>query len=330
MSEDHSIPLVERAVIARSRIANRRYGASLFPSPAQVLAGLAVTAVAAGAGWLVAAQVGRVPGSDAAETPVAVAVGAARVTLNDRWRPVAGVPRVPGLDGAAARAFQRADGGDGRLVVTLLGRASGSLPAATVAALRVPPPAPRRATIASLRASEYPALPLHGVGGLADVYTVPTGAGLVAVTCLAPVADPLPTDSCPGDVISITAPGDPAAALRAKAPALLAELDRARVKDRAALHDARTPAAQAAAARALSHAYARAAARVAAVAPRSGAGAALPGAFRAAAAAYRRLAIAGAQRDRRAWRRAQAAVSAAERQGATSLAELRATAPGGP
>jgi hypothetical protein len=152
------------------------------------------------------------------------------------------------------------------------------------------------------------------VPGLTDVYAIPTAAGTLTVACVAPLADPLPAGTCPGDVLSVAAwaADDGAAILRARAPAIAGRLDRARVVDRAALRHVKTAAGQVHATAHLAAAYDAAAGAVRAVRPRSAAGTRLATALTSAASAYHRLSAAAGRRDRAAWLQARHYVYAAE------------------
>jgi hypothetical protein len=299
----------ERGFVARLRaVFNPRYGPTRLWASGAAPAALAAIVVAGVAGWVVGDRLAPGTAAPTAQRPVIARLGSAGVTLRAGWRPAARPVAVPGLTGA--RAFAPADGTAGRLVVAL---APGIriLPAATVAALRIPLGGAERLRIAGRPAVGYTALALRGVPGLVDVYSVPTVAGTVMVACVAPLADPLPPDSCPGDMLAIPAraPADPARQLRARAPAILGRLDRIRVSERAALQRASTAAAQARSARRLADAYADAAAAARPVAP---AGVALPRALSDAADAYGRLALAATRRSGPGWSHARHAVYMAE------------------
>jgi hypothetical protein len=308
---------------------SRPYGASWVPGPAVWLGALVVILVGAAAGWGLATHLTAQPTAAPAEPPVDVPVGNARVTLRAGWSPVDRGPALAGLDRPGTRAFQPSDGGGGRLVLAPLDGQGTALPAATLAALRVPAGSSRRVTVGGVAGASYAGLAVRGVDGLADVYVVPTAAGPIAVACVAPIADPLPAGACPEDVVAVSAirrAADPAAALLASAPKLLTTLDRRRVAGRRALRRAHTPAAQARGARALARAYAQTAAATKALAPATGPTAALPAVLSGADDAYGRLALAAAHRDRPAWRRARVAVAAAERAVAAQLDVVRGAA----
>jgi hypothetical protein len=310
------------------RLRSRPYGASWVPEPPVLIGAAAVVLVAAIAGWALANQLTAEPAAVPAATPANVPVGTAQVTLRSGWSPVKQGPRLAGLEPPGTRAFRPSDGGGGRLVISPLKGEGTELPAETVAALRVPPGNARKAKVGGLTGAGYTGLAVRGVDGLADVYVVPTPGGPIAVTCVAPVADPLPAGTCPDDVVSVstarTAP-NPAAKLLEEAPALLRALDRRRVSGRRALRRAHTPAAQARQARRLATAYAKAATRAERLAPASGPTSALPRALSGAARAYSKLAASATRHDRAAWRRARQRVNAAEKAVAAQLAAARSS-----
>ncbi len=307
---------------------SKPYGPATLPSVGILAAGLAIIVAAAAGGWFAASRLVSHPAPLRQAQPVKVEAGPARLLLRAGWQPVAAVPTLPGLDGPGARAYAPSDGSSGRMIFTLLATGTGlPLPKATLAALRVPLAPAKRATVGGLLGAGYTALALRGVSGLADVYTVQTPGGTLVVSCVAPINDPLPVGSCPGDVLSASVrpvvKPDPAAALKAKLPAVVATLNTVRASGRDALRAGATSGDQAAAARGLWHAYADAAATVAAAAPKSGAGAALAPAFRDAARAYRALATSATQHDAHAWARARRAVDAAEQAAAARLDAVR-------
>lgn len=303
------------------------YGKTLVPRPLALLSGLFLIAGAAGAGWFLARQVADQPVVAAPVETVTVTTGTAQLKLRDGWQVQAKVPRVPGFESTNAKALAPADGGTGRMVVSLVKiDETGDLPAATMDALRVPLPKPERATVGGLRGTGYTALSLRGVTGLVDVYTFRTVAGLLTVSCVAPIDDPLPTGSCPADIsaISVSVPQapDPAAQLKAALPRLTTDLDRVRTTSRLALRSGADSAAQASAAKAIDSAYGSAADEIAAVAPKDGVGAKLADVFRSASAAYGTLASAATAHDEKAWTSAEHTVNEAELEVATALAAV--------
>jgi hypothetical protein len=307
---------------------SKPYGPSWVPSPAALAGAFVVIVIAAVAGWKLAAELAAgPPAAPPPAAPARVRIGDAELVLRAGWRPVTKVPKLPGIDGTGVRAFAPPDGGSGRMLINVLPAGGGDLPKATAAALRVPLGSSERAKVAGIAGVGYTSLALRGVSGLVDVYAVHTVAGVLTVGCVAPIDDPLPVGSCPGDVLSVQAHAgpapDPRAALKKRLPAVMAALNATRRHDRRALRSAPTSRRQAAPARGLERAYAKAAARLAPVAPTAGAGAALPSALRHTARAYRALALAAAHHDRHAWARARSRVTAAERVVAARVAAAR-------
>jgi hypothetical protein len=302
-----------------SALRSKSYGPSSLPSPAAMIVGGMLILLAAVGGWIAADKLIADPVVVPDEPPLTVRTGATELQLRPGWKPEAALPKLPGIaEVPGAKALAPTDGSSGRMVVATLPTGEvGELPKATVEALRVPLGSSKRTTVAGVRGVGYTALALRGVtAGLADIYTVPTAAGVLAVGCVAPIDDPLPVGSCPGDIRAIAArqaPPDPAAALKAKLPAVMTRLNARRAKARSALRAAPTAPTQARPARRLWRAYKAAAKTLAPAAPASGPAAGLPDAFRDAARAYRGLALAAAHHDKRAWTRARARVTAAEK-----------------
>jgi hypothetical protein len=296
---------------------SKPYGPASLPSAFALAGAFALVVVAAVGGWVLAAKLSAKPVAVRPAAPARVRVGAAELELRAGWRPATQPVKLPGVAGPGARVFAPGDGGSGRMVINLLPGVPGGLPQATAAALRVPLGTAQRVKLAGVYGVGYTSLALRGVPGLADVYAIPTPAGVLAIGCVAPINDPLPVGSCPGDVLSVAAQrtpaGDPHARLKAKLPGVMAALNAARRHDRAGLRTARTSKGQAPYARRLAKAYAAAAAAVAPVVPAAGAGADLPAGLRDAGRAYGALATAAARHNRRGWARARARVGAAER-----------------
>ena len=307
---------------------SKPYGPSSLPSPAAIAGALVFVVVAAVGGWLLAGHLASgPPAAPRAAPPSHVRIGDAELVLRPGWRAVTRVPKLPGIDGPGVRAFAPPDGGSGRMLINVLPGTGGDIPKATVAALRVPLGSSERAKVAGIAGVGYTSLALRGVSGLVDVYAIGTPAGVLAIGCVAPIDDPLPVGSCPGDVLSVVAHArpapDPRAALKKRLPAVMAALNAARRHDRRALRAAPTSRRQAPPARQLERAYAKAAARLAPVAPKTGAGSLLPATLRLTARAYRGLALAAAHHDRHAWARARIHVMADEQVVAAQVAGAR-------
>jgi hypothetical protein len=302
------------------------YGKSLLPQPVALIAGLLVVSVAALGGWFAAGQLADQPVIQPTPPTLNVASGAATVRLRAGWQLQAKVPNVPGLATADTKVLAPQDGGKGRMLVTMLPGETAALPQPTMDALRVPLGKPQRASFGGERATGYTALSLQGVNGLVDVYTLSTSAGLVTVTCIAPVDDPLPAGSCPADITALTVKvprkAEPVDQLKAALPRLTTALNQARVSGRTALVAGGDTAAQQKAAASIATAYSTAATDAAKVAPKSGDGAQLPDAFREAARSYGALATAAGKGDADGWAHARKEVDTAERAAIAQIAQL--------
>jgi hypothetical protein len=283
-------------------------------------------------GWFIASKVLSEPAALPEARPTTVRLSpSAEIALRAGWEPVEKVPRVPGLEGASAHAFAPADGGAGRMVTIMLpGQSGDALPKETAAALNTPLGKDvQRTTIGGLRGAGYTALALRGVSGIVDVYAVPTVAGVLAVACVAPLDDPLPVGTCPGDIVTVAArkpepAADPLAKLRARLPGIVTSLNRTRRSARRDLRSGATSKAQARSAARLADAYRSAARSVAAVAPKTGFASELPAAFTRTAAAYDALEFAATRHSKKSWRRARLRVNAAERVAKARLDAARA------
>jgi hypothetical protein len=302
------------------------YGKSLLPRPVALLAGLTVVSAAAAGGWFAAGQLSNEPVSEPVQPALTVKSGAATLMLRAGWEVQKKVPMVPGLATIDSATLAPADGGKGRMIVTMLPADAETLPQPTLDALRVPLGKPVRATVGGQRATGYTALSLQGVNGLVDVYTLKTSVGVLAVSCVAPVDDPLPAGSCPADVtaMNVTVPRKAADVdqLKAALPRLTTALNQARVNGRTALAKGSDSVAQAKAATTVAAAYAAAASEAAKVAPKTGDGSQLPGAFSEAARSYQALATAASKHDADGWAYARKEVDAAERSAIAQVAQL--------
>ena len=311
---------------------SRPYGPAQLPSAGAIAIGVTAVVVAAVFGWFVGATVRSARAALPAGGPTTVRLSpSAEIALRAGWERVEKVPRVPGLEGASARAFAPADGGAGRMVTVLLPNLIGDgLPSETAAALRTPLGKDvQRTTVGGIRGAGYTTLALKGVSGIVDVYAIPTVAGVLAVACVAPLDDPLPVGACPGDIVTVAArkpepAADPLDRVRAKLPVIVTSLNRVRRAGRRDLREGATSKAQARAAARLAGAYRGAARATAAVAPNSGTASDLPAAFTRAAVAYDALGAAATRHSKTAWRRARVKVNAAEKAAKARLDAARA------
>src|SRR3954449_797561 len=109
---------------------SKPYGPSALPSPAALLAAATLIVIAAVGGWVLAEKLISHPVAVPEAAPRTVRTGDAELVLRAGWERTAAVPRLPGLDGPGARAFAPADGGSGRMVLTMLPAGAASLPKA--------------------------------------------------------------------------------------------------------------------------------------------------------------------------------------------------------
>jgi hypothetical protein len=198
------------------------------------------------------------------EPPAAVRVvqaGKARLAVPAEWQPATlRSAAVAGLDPLSTVAFQPYPGTSDRALAMLAPADHPSLIPSTLRhLLGALPRHPVAARLAGWPAWRYPPM-LPRVGNRTVSITVmPTTRGVLAVACVSSVTVAYP--GCALDVKAVSvadaAPLVPstAVALGLELPAALRRLDRARVTGRSALEHARSPAAQAAAARRLAHAY---------------------------------------------------------------------------
>jgi hypothetical protein len=250
--------------------------------PTQPTALLGPAALAAAVA--VAVAVGLGAGRDLAPQQPAPAVttrivraGAASLVVPSAWRSVdlrgAGVPGLPRHDTVV---FAPSPELPGRAAVTMAAADDPSLlPSALRAALRAPAPRPTATEIAGRRAWLYSRLVTGPNGQLTDVTVLPTTAGVLAVLCTSPAAAWSAVSECAASVGAIFLRGGatlaPSAdlALQMRLPGVVSRLDQIRVRGRAALWNARTPADQAHWARLLAREHRAAASSLRPLAPRS-------------------------------------------------------------
>jgi hypothetical protein len=206
-------------------------------------------ALAVPAGIVVAAIVA--PGGQPTEPARRVVhAGPALLTVPPEWDRAA---PFPGLEPDRTAVLSPWPGLPARVVVTFGPADDGSLlPADLRAVVDGPLLRPRKATLAGRPAVTYSAVRAHDL--LLDVTVLPSTAGMLAVACAAPADSGQNPSECSSSITSISVPGatalapSPAIPLASRLPAAIERLDRATVAGRAALRDARTPAAQARAA----------------------------------------------------------------------------------
>ena len=185
-----------------------------------------------------------------------------------------------------------------------------------------------------LQAYRYDALKPNGFDRTVTVYAAPTSAGVATVACLAPAADAESFAKTCDQVANTLQVGDSAEPLPVgpskdyaeTVSKVLAGLDKGDKAGRADLASAKTPTAQAAAARSLSAAFAKAAKSLAAadvpLADRSVHTPLVKG-LRQTSAAYGKLAAAAVKNDKGAYRKAGGDVSDGRKAVADALAGLK-------
>jgi hypothetical protein len=184
--------------------------------------------------------------------PSAVSVGPARVLVPDGWKPATlRTAGVTALDAQSAVAFETTPGLSEWAVILFSRTTAPSLvPAELRAELDGPLPAPARTRLGGSPAWSYRGVATARPDVRADITVLPTTAGVLAVVCTSGLTLS-GNDLCAGDVASVTVRGarlllpTPSLALEQALPAVLDDLNRARLEDRAVLSAARTPNRQA-------------------------------------------------------------------------------------
>jgi hypothetical protein len=247
------------------------------------------------------------------------------VKVPSGWSKLASAPNVPGLSLAdsAAYAPKGQDGGTAVVLGTVKSAADNStlLAAPFLQAIgRVPKPSGAVAIGSdNVQAYRYDNLNPKGFGRTVSVYAAPTSAGVATVACLAPSAQAGSFRStCDQIANTLTLSGaDPVpvgpskdyAGQVTKALSTLATADKA---GQAKLKTAKTPQAQAAAARSLSGAFTKAGTALAgaSVGPADKrANANLVSALKQTSSAYGKAASAAAKKDKAGFKQAGAAVA---------------------
>jgi hypothetical protein len=288
---------------------------------------LAATLLAAGAGWIVRGLTESSPGA-LAPPPVQVAhAGAAAVSVPAGWRPVAQVPGVAGLPGAAG--FQPVRALSAYALVALASRADATLVPATLrATLPAKLPAPRPATLGGAPAWHYDETTMDD-GRQIELTVAPTTRGVLAVACIASRDEWIAAAGCADQMRSAALddgawlePG-PEVAVRALIPGVIARLDARRIAIRTRLQAATSSRWQRRLVGHLADAYAQAAAALAPATPPVGAPAGVLAAVRDAAAANRRLAGAAGAGGRAGYSAARRDVARRDQALDAALAALR-------
>ena len=278
--------------------------------------GLVVALVAGVGGWLLANHIAADPASAPSVDKVLTA-GPARLRVSSDWERAARPPAVPGLAGAPA--FTPYDGLATTVSVALLPADDPALvPAALVKAAEGGLPKPEKARVVGLEARAYRGI--RTGDSVLDVYAIPTTRGVLTLVCTARNGGTEAPTWCLNGLDQITVDGAQPIAPKAgtafdlRAPETLKGLDEARVRERTALRRSKGPVGQERAARTLWKAYGDAAAELAPYAAAGEPSVEVVAALRETARAYRALGDAAHRRSKRAWARARAGVSQAERE----------------
>jgi hypothetical protein len=291
------------------------------PSPARVLIPALIAAVAAAIGFIVS------PASHRAETRAlaltqTVSAGHVAISYPSGWRPAGATDTAPAsLRLSAPVALVPRQGGGALFVGTTTATDPTLLPQGLGATLAAPPQG-AAVKLGSLVFRRYLNLLPQGAAAPETVYALPTTAGTVIASCIAPAVDAtLFASTCERAVGSLRLRSAAALTLTANpafAKALggvIATLDAARSADGRRLASARRPADQAAAARRLAQAHedaAKAAARLSPGPVGADATAAIVTALRRLGSAYASLAQAAARHDGRGYAAASTATSRAD------------------
>ena len=249
------------------------------------------------------------------------ALGPLRVTVPTEWRelPVRAAG-LRGIEPQSALVFDPAPGLSARAVLMLKSLESGTspslLPTPLVDATRSSPGPPRVVRLDGRRAWMYTAVPAKRAPDTMDITVLPTTAGVMSVVCVAPRLAFAAAVSCASDLriaLDGARPLRPTIdlAFRLRLREVAPGLDGERVTQRLALSRARTPVAQARAARRLAAVHARAAGSLAPFA-RGGAATELVALLRNASREYDAMASSVVARDRGAYARASRAIDDAD------------------
>jgi hypothetical protein len=291
------------------------------PSPARVLIPALIAFLAAAVGFILSPGSHRSPTRALALTQTASA-GHVAISYPNVWRPAGATDAAPAsLRLSAPVALVPRQGGGALFVGTTTATDPTLLPKGLAGTLAAPPQG-TAVKLGSLVFRRYLNLLPQGAAAPETVYALPTTAGTVIASCIAPTVDAtLFVSTCERAVGSLR--------LRSAAPLTLtanpafakalggvvATLDAARGADGRRLAGARRPADQAAAARRLAQAHddaAKAAARLSPGPVGADANAAIVAALQRLGSAYASLAQAAAHHDGRKYAAASTAVTQAD------------------
>ncbi|MGN6869054.1 MAG: serine/threonine-protein kinase [Solirubrobacteraceae bacterium] len=291
------------------------------PSRARALIPALIAAIAAAVGFIVSPGSHRAPPQALALTQTASA-GHVAISYPSVWRPAGATDPAPGsLRLSAPVAIVPRQGGGALFVGTTTATDSTLLPKGLGSTLAAPPQG-AAVKLGSLVFRRYLNLLPQGAAAPETVYALPTTAGTVIASCIAPTVDAtLFASTCERAVGSLRLTSAAALTLTAN-PAfakslggVVATLDAARGADGRRLAGARRPADQAVAARRLAQAHddaAKAAARLSPGPVGADANAAIVAALKRLGSAYASLAQAASHHDGRNYAAASTAVSQAD------------------
>ena len=294
-----------------------------------LLAGAAVGLIALAALGFV---VGSAGSGESTEEAGFVGAGPIGLSLPAGWERREERPTIPGLALSDAVSVGPAAGGSGLLA----GRTQAGGPTLLPDAFRRSTRLPKKTAVrlGEFEAYTYRRIRGNGIDGRLTIYAVPTTGGVVTLGCLAsPTARPDAEATCERVASTLELSGvkayplGPSASLGASLRTTIASLDATRLALRRILRSARTPAAQADAARELADAFGSASGLLArlAVSPEAEpAKISVVGALKNAQAAYARLARAAGSGRRPAYAAAAVSVTASEQRLARTLRNLSA------
>ncbi len=305
-------------VAAPSLPVERRAARPRRVGPIAILAVLGVAAVVAG--FLLGSS-----GSGGKSSPTfanSATVGPVQLRYPSGWQLGAAQPAIPGITFSSPLALGRSPSGAG-LTAGVVAAAGGPTLLApsfrTQVAGALPTPTPVR--LGSAEAYRYSDLQDRGLAGTVTLYAVPTSAGTVTIACWSSSAAAAGFHADCGQVaatlrlVGVTAyPLGPSPAFGHQLTQSFDRLRAASSAPLAALHAAKTPGAQAAAARKLAHAYSDAAqglARAGVTPMVRDAQAAIVGSLTQLAGAYSRAAAAAQSGSAAAYARAGKAINSA-------------------
>jgi outer membrane biosynthesis protein TonB len=302
------------------------------PAPARILIPALIAAVAAAVGFILSPASHRAPAGALALTRTA-SVGHVAISYPSVWRPAGATEPAPAsLRLSSPVALVAQQGGGALFVGTTTATDPTLLPKGLGATLAAPPQG-AAVKLGSLVFRRYLNLLPQGAAAPETVYALPTTAGTVIASCIAPAVNAtLFASTCERAVGSLRLTSAAALTLTANpafAKALggvVTTLDSARGADGRRLAAARRPVDQATAARGLARAHDAAASSAARLSPGpvgADANAAIVAALHRLGSAYASLAQAAAHHDGRMYAAASTAITQADAALAAAFARLR-------